>query len=74
MIRVVYPGSGSGFFTHPGSRIQGSKRHRIPDPDLQLCGSYIHYVEYFVDPCKAVIANSIRLNKLILTLAYRVLI
>jgi hypothetical protein len=20
------------FFTHPGSRIQGSKRHRIPDP------------------------------------------
>jgi hypothetical protein len=24
--------SGSGFFTHPGSRIQGSKRHRIPDP------------------------------------------
>jgi hypothetical protein len=23
------------FFTHPGSRIQGSKRHRIPDPDPQ---------------------------------------
>ncbi len=22
-------------FTHPGSRIQGSKRHRIPDPDPQ---------------------------------------
>ncbi len=21
-------------FTHPGSRIQGPKRHRIPDPDL----------------------------------------
>ncbi len=32
MIRVVHPGSGSVFFTHPGSRIQGSKRHRIPDP------------------------------------------
>ncbi len=30
MIRVVHPGS--GFFTHPGSRIQASKRHRIPDP------------------------------------------
>ncbi len=24
-------------FTHPGSRIQGSKRHRIPDPDPQHC-------------------------------------
>ncbi len=21
------------FFTHPGSRIQGSERHRIQDPD-----------------------------------------
>ena len=28
MIRVVYPGSGSWLFTHPGSRIQGWKRHR----------------------------------------------
>ncbi len=27
----VHPGS--GFFTHPGSRIQGSKRQRIPDPE-----------------------------------------
>ncbi len=26
------PRSGSWFFTHFGSRIQGSKRHRIPDP------------------------------------------
>ncbi len=26
------PGSRSWLFTHPGSRIQGSKRHRIPDP------------------------------------------
>jgi len=25
-------GPGSGFFTHPGFRIQGSKRHRILDP------------------------------------------
>ncbi len=32
IIRVVHPGSRSGswFYTHPGSRIQGSKRHRIP--------------------------------------------
>jgi hypothetical protein len=33
MIRVVHPGS--GLFTHPGSQIQGSKRHRIPNPDPQ---------------------------------------
>jgi len=32
MIRVVHPGSGSLLFSHPDSRIQGSKRHRIPDP------------------------------------------
>jgi hypothetical protein len=30
MIRDVHPGS--GFFTHPRSQIQGSKRHWIPDP------------------------------------------
>ncbi len=36
MIRVVH--SGSWLFTHPGSRIQGSKRHRIPDSDPQHCG------------------------------------
>jgi hypothetical protein len=28
------PGSGK---TYSGSRIQGSKRHRIPDPDPQHC-------------------------------------
>jgi hypothetical protein len=34
MIRVVYPGSRIRMltFSHPGSRIQGSKRHPIPDP------------------------------------------
>jgi hypothetical protein len=31
MIWIVNTGSGSWFFTHPGSWIQGSKRHRIPD-------------------------------------------
>ncbi len=31
MIRVYHPGSGSCFYP-PESRIQGSKRHRIPDP------------------------------------------
>ncbi len=35
MIRFFHPGSGSCFFTHPGSRIQGSKGHRIPNPDPQ---------------------------------------
>jgi hypothetical protein len=33
MILVVHPGS--WFFTHPESLIQGSKGHRIPDPDPQ---------------------------------------
>jgi hypothetical protein len=29
MIRVVHLGYGSCYFSHPGSRIQGSKGHRI---------------------------------------------
>jgi hypothetical protein len=29
---IPYSGSGSLLFTHPGCRIQGSKRHRIPNP------------------------------------------
>ncbi len=36
------PGSWSCFFTHPGSRIQGSKRHQILDPDPQ------HWSEHMV--------------------------
>ncbi len=35
MIWVVHPRSGSWFFNQSGSRIQGSKRHRMPDPDPQ---------------------------------------
>ncbi len=34
------PGSGCWLSTHPGSRIQGSKMHRIPDPDPQHCLNY----------------------------------
>ncbi len=30
---MLIPDPGSVFFFNPGSRIQGSKRHRIPDPD-----------------------------------------
>ena len=42
MIRDVHPGSGFRiwilfFFTHSGSRVQGSKRHRIPHLDPQHC-------------------------------------
>ncbi len=33
----VHPGSGSWFFTHPGPRIQGSNRHRIPDLHVYRC-------------------------------------
>jgi hypothetical protein len=36
MILVVHPGSGSRILIFYTSRIQGSKRHRIPDPDPQL--------------------------------------
>ncbi len=40
-----YMGLGSGIRkkTYSGSRIQGSKRHRIPDPDPQHC--YYHAAE-----------------------------
>jgi hypothetical protein len=39
MIWVVHPRSGSRIriLSFYPSRIQGSKRHRIPDPDLQQC-------------------------------------
>ncbi len=36
-ISDVYPVSRILIFTNPWSRIQGSKRHRIPDPDPQHC-------------------------------------
>jgi hypothetical protein len=39
MIRVVHPGSRIRMLTFYPSRIQGSKRHRIPDPDPQHCFS-----------------------------------
>ncbi len=32
---LFIPDPDPDFFTHPGSRIQGSKRHRVPDPDPQ---------------------------------------
>ncbi len=38
MIRVIHPGSGSRsltFYPSPDPGTRGSKRHRIPDPDLQ---------------------------------------
>ncbi len=47
MIRVVHTGSGSWFFTHPESRIQGSKRHRIPYPDPQ---HWSNEYKFFPDP------------------------
>ncbi len=52
MIRVVHPGSGSWFFTHPGYRIQGQKGtgSRIPDPQhwTFLCTS-VFFVEEFLN-------------------------
>jgi hypothetical protein len=39
MIQDVYFGSRiqDPDFFHPVSLVQGSKKHRIPDPDRQLC-------------------------------------
>ncbi len=34
---LLIPDPDLDFFTHPWSRIQGTKRHRIPDPDPQRC-------------------------------------
>ncbi len=46
-IWIVHPGSGSWFVTHPGSQIQGSKGHRILDPDPQHLplSLRVHYVQ-----------------------------
>ncbi len=44
MIRVVHPGSRIRMMTFYPSRIPGSKRHRIPDPQHVLCcGSELFY-------------------------------
>jgi hypothetical protein len=52
MIRVVHPGSRIRMltFSHPGSRIQGSKRHPIPDPGSgsETLVSGFHHVSGFV--------------------------
>ncbi len=43
------PGSGCRLSTHPGSWKQGSKRHRIPDPDPQHCcldSRYCHFAMF----------------------------
>ncbi len=37
MIRVVHPDPDRNYFAHPGSRIQGSKRHRIRIRNTACC-------------------------------------
>ncbi len=48
------PESGSWFFTHPGSRIQESKRHRIPDPQhcvfALFCKGWYRWLLQFLIP------------------------
>ncbi len=46
MIRVVHPGSGSGFFTHPRSRIQGVKK--APDPGFEPATLLLYLVSLAV--------------------------
>jgi hypothetical protein len=45
MIRDVHPGSLIRIFSHPGSWIQGSKKHRIPYLDPQHCAE--DYLVFF---------------------------
>jgi hypothetical protein len=45
MIQDVHPGSGSWFFTHPGST--GQKRHRIEDPDPQHWKIFCEIIRIF---------------------------
>jgi hypothetical protein len=51
MIGDVHPESGSIliFFTHPEYRIQGSKRHRIPDLDPRHCSNDYVFVNGVFD-------------------------
>jgi hypothetical protein len=55
MIRVVHPVSRIRIltFTHPGSRIQGSKRHPIPDPGSGSATSNIDTAAVFTNRQKA---------------------
>jgi hypothetical protein len=57
MIWVVHPGSRIRMltFSHPGSRIEGSKRHPIPDP--QHCG-----IRCLFDPGSGIMDGNIRIE------------
>ncbi len=48
MIRVVHPGSRIRMLTFYPSRIQGSKRHRIPDPDPQHCLNFLQKLKIHI--------------------------
>ncbi len=71
MIRVVHPGSESWLFTHPGSRIQGSKRHRIPDPQHSPPPHFYVYLEYQWNKEKGDLINYYRLTNPYPMLIYR---
>ncbi len=49
MIRVVHPGSRIRMLTFYPSRIQGSKRHRIPDPDPQHWFEDLRFLHLWTD-------------------------
>ncbi len=46
--RIPDPGSGCWLSTHPGSRIQGSKRHRIPEIVTLHPVYFLHVVDPYV--------------------------
>ncbi len=50
---ILDPGSWSCFFTHPGSRIQGSKRHRIRHTAFNIVRRKIMFEALFMEQCSA---------------------
>ncbi len=63
--RIPDFGPGSWLITHPGSRITGSKRQRIPDPDQQHCHNFISYrwVRYGYNNTYPARLEKIKINK-----------
>ncbi len=58
---IVHPGSRIRMltFSHPGSRIQGSKRHPIPDPGSGSATLLFEYTTWFEPPKKSAIGSAL---------------
>ncbi len=49
--------------TYSGSRTQGSKWHRIPDPDPQHCSTSVYNLLFYTASAKNIIKQKIYLIK-----------